>query len=287
MDSQPPNRYAKSSRPVNLRTAARLQQPVADEALVHPKVEQRIAAQRAKNRLGAPLADLLAQQLNRLQPAQGGRLQQQPPGLLVIGGVMLAAAAGVAMLLGGIQQSWMVAAAGAIGLLGGIGLVLAGRRRARLADGALATAGSTTAPLWSQASIAAFDQAVDALAAVLPVEAASHLSAIKLQLARIHQQINSRATTADEFFTMDDRLYLGELVRRYLPDTLQSYLAVPEAQREAAIAGQTVPATATSLLLNQLLLLRCEMDKKEAKLAQSRAESLLRQQRFLESKASR
>ena len=286
MDSQPPSRYAKSSRPVNLRTAARLQQPVADEALVHPKVEQRIAAQRAKNRLGAPLADLLAQQLNRLQPAQGGRLQQ-PPGLLVIGGVMLAAAAGVAMLLGGIQQSWMVAAAGAIGLLGGIGLVLAGRQRARLADGALATAGSTTAPLWSQASIAAFDQAVDALAAVLPVEAASHLSAIKLQLARIHQQINSRATTADEFFTMDDRLYLGELVRRYLPDTLQSYLAVPEAQRDAAIAGQTVPATATSLLLNQLLLLRCEMDKKEAKLAQSRAESLLRQQRFLESKASR
>ena len=75
------------------------------------------------------------------------------------------------------------------------------------------------------------------------------------------------------------------MLRRYLPDSLHAYLMVPKDQRSAQVLERG--ETAVSLLLGQLKLLGAELDKREKKLTKSKAENLLKQQRFLESKSSR
>lgn len=107
------------------------------------------------------------------------------------------------------------------------------------------------------------------------------LAEFKQLVARIARHPQSAST--DEFFTVEDRLYVVECVRRYLPDSLQSYLAVPRSQRAVALADG---GSAESLLASQLDLLRSELEQREAKLARSAAEQLVRQQRFLQSKRS-
>ena len=164
-------------------------------------------------------------------------------------------------------------------LAAGLGLIGFTRRR----DPAASAAETAIAPLFDEACLLAFDRALDALAPEATEAVAARLTGIKNQLARIAGLTANRPV--DEHFTLDDRLYLTELVRRYLPDSLQAYLLVPRAQRANQLTAQA--GSAESLLLGQLQLLGAELDKRELKLAHSRAEALMRQQRFLESKSAR
>jgi hypothetical protein len=84
---------------------------------------------------------------------------------------------------------------------------------------------------------------------------------------------------------MENRMYLIECVRRYLPDSLESYLLIPTQQRTVVpIEGLK---TAAQVLGSQLDLILLELTKCESKIAKTSAEKLLRQQRFLESKRSK
>ena len=269
--TQPDPKYVSASQPVNLRTA----RPAAKTERLNPVVQERLAAkwagQQAKSRFGVPLTQQL---LVACMPAQPPAMSP----LLIAGGIVCAASA-VGLLLAVIEHALLFAGAGAVGLASGAGLVFFARRSQA---GPALTAPDAPA-LFDEASLLAFDRALDSMAADAPDDVCAALTALKQKLARIAQ--HAAHAPVDEHFTMDDRLYLTELLRRYLPDSLQGYLRVPKDQRTAPVLAQG--ESAVSLLLGQLMLLDAELDKREKKLTQSKAENLLRQQRFLESKSSR
>lgn len=267
----PDPRYVSASKPVNRRTA----QPVARAERLSPVVQERLAAkwagQQIRNRFGLPLAEQLLVAARPVHtPAMGP--------LLITGGVVCAASA-VGLLLAAIAHSWLFAGGGAVGLVAGVSLVFFSRRSEAMSALAMPPA----AAFFDAASLQAFDCAVESMVADVPDTVVTALTSLKQQLARIAQQAAN--APVDEHFTMDDRLYLTELLRRYVPDSLQAYLLVPKNQRAAPVLEQG--ESAVSLLLGQLQLLGTELDKHEKKLTQSSAENLLRQQRFLASKSSR
>jgi hypothetical protein len=257
-------KYVASTRSINRRTATK--QALRAQP-VNPVVQERLAAIKARNRFGAPLVE----QLRQTGPAKS-RIVVSPWSVL---GSILAAASTIALLLAWIQHSLPLGIAGVLGLPVGIVLALYGLRAS--SDPVQAVT------LFDESSLQAFDRMLDQLAPEVPGEVATRLTEIKQQLTRIARLANT--STVDENFTMEDRMYLTESVRRYLPDSLQSYLMVPQNQRSTQILedGQT----AVSMLLSQLNLLHVELAKQEMKLTRSSAEKLVKQQRFLESKAKR
>ncbi|MGV8804781.1 MAG: hypothetical protein ACWA6Y_07450 [Polaromonas sp.] len=264
----PDSDYVRSPRPVNRRTAPRPGVKAAKPAVLPAAVHGRLAAQRAQTRLGRPLAEQLRASRQTGSPTRLGPWH-------IVGGVM-ATAAGVALLLAWIESSWPLAAAAGGALVAAGGLALYGRRAAAQAS----PAPEPTATLFDEASLLAFDRLLAQRGASLPEAVQDRLVALKQHLARIAQQAAS--ATAGEHFTLDDRLYLAELVRRYLPDSLQAYFLVPQAQRATLRLEQD--QTAQALLLGQIELFCAELERQETKLARDQGEALLRQQRFLQAK---
>ena len=269
--TQPDPKYVSASQPVNRRTA----KPVARAEQLSPVVQERLAAkwadQHIKSRFGLPLAEQLRE---AAKPAQTTAM-----GPLFIAGGVVCAASAVSLLLGVVAHSTLLAVSGVLELAGGAGLMFYSHRSQAVS----APEAPSTGGLFDQTSLLAFDRAVGSMAADAPDRVVTALTALKRQLARIAQQAAN--APVDEHFTLDDRLYLTQLLRRYLPDSLQAYLLVPKDQRAAPVLEQG--ASAISLLLGQLELLGQELDQREEKLTKSKAENLLRQQRFLESKRSR
>lgn len=268
--TSPDPKYVSASKPVNLRTA----KPAARSAPLNPVVQERLAAkwagQKTKGRFGVPLAE---QVLTAASPAPASAMRP----LLVTGGVVCAASA-VSLLLAAIAQSWLFALSGVLGLAAGASLALFSRRSEVMS----AQMAPAVPAFFDEASLRAFDRALESMAADAPDAVVAALARLKQQLARMAQQ--AATAQVDEHFTMEDRLYLTELLRRYVPDSLQAFLLVPKAQRAAPVLEQG--ESAVSLLLGQLKLLGAELDKREHKLTKSKAESLLKQQRFLASKSS-
>lgn len=263
----PDSDYVRSSRPVNSRTASRPELKTAKPASLPAALHGRLAAQRAQTRLGRPLAEQLRASRQTGSPTRLGAWQ-------IVGGVM-ATAAGVALLLAWIQGSWPLAAAAGGALVVAGGLVLGGRR-----DTQAQLAPEPTAPLFDEASLLAFDRLLAQQGPLLPEPVQDQLVALKQQIARTAQLATS--ATAGEHFMLDDRMYLAELVRRYLPDSLQAYFLVPQAQRATLRLEQD--QTAETLLLGQMALFCAELARQETRLARDQAGALLRQQRFLQAK---
>ncbi len=267
----PDSKYVSAARPVNRRTA----QPDARPERVHPAVQERLAAkwanQQAKGRFGAPLAPQLHLPT---QPAQ--TLAMSP--WFIAGGVVSAVSA-VCLLLAAIQQSLPLAGVGTLALVCGAGVMFFTRRSGAVCEEA--PPGATA--LFDETSLLAFDRALASMATEAPEAVVTALAGLKQQLVRTAQLAAS--APIGEHFTMDDKLYVIELVRRYVPDSIHAYLLVPKNQRST----QTLEngETAVSLLLMQIQLLCLELAKREQKLTKSSADNLLRQQRFLESKSSR
>jgi len=82
----------------------------------------------------------------------------------------------------------------------------------------------------------------------------------------------------------EESLYLREAVRRYIPDSINSCLQVPQKDRASLVIDGSKPAL--DLLHDQLQMIQQQLDTREAKLVQVAGEALLRQQRFLASKAN-
>ncbi len=125
-----------------------------------------------------------------------------------------------------------------------------------------------------------FDRVIEDASPDLGNAAIGHLTAIKTAIVRMAQHGQS----VDEHFTTEDRLYLRECLRRYIPDTLEAFLRVPAGQRSHLLLdGQ---ASAENTMLNQLLTLHDEITQREKKIGRSAAENLMKQDRFLASKKS-
>lgn len=254
-------KHLVGSRPVNRRTAPR--QAVAPK--VAAVAVERVRAAQARNRLGAPLAEQLR------VPAAGA---QQPLRATAVAGGIAAACGVLGLFLAWLHGSPLAGVAGAGGIAGGLLLARTGRRRAAGVPELPAT------PLFDPASVEAFDRAVQQLAADLPPAVVQPLTQFKQLVLRMARQPG--AGNVDEHFQLEDRLYANECLRRYLPDSLQAYLAVPREQRETPLADGHTPQ---GLLLQQLALLHAQMETRETKLARGAAEALLRQQRFLNAKS--
>lgn len=273
--SEEESRLVSGEGPVNLRTALKQQRSLNASArpphLAPTALQQRIERVHTRNRFGASLVEHLS----------STRVSAQPPasGAQIAGGV-LAACGCVVALLGAIQSLVLPLAAGiALTGCGALGWKLA-HRRARQAGHASAL-GAQGAGMFDPAALAAFDAALEAAAPELDEESAARLLLIKEAFKRMGHQV----AAYDEHFTVEDRLYLRECLRRYVPDSVAAYLRVPVGQRsEALLPGQPCAQVALCQQLDGLLE---EIRLREQKIGRSAAEQLVRQQRFLASKKSR
>ena len=269
-----PHHLVSGDGPINRRTALKQErsQGSAVRRELHPQLQGRMDRVHARHQFGAPLQEHLSS-----FPAS----EQAPASGLHIGVGVLAACGCLLALLGAIQSSMVLVAAGAaIAACGALGwkVVHGTTKTASLQD----TAGAPLAWLFDAQTLAVFDAAVEKAAPELDEACAARLLAIKETFKRMGSQA---ATAHDEHFTVDDRLYLRECLRRYVPDSLQAYLRVPAAQRlEALLDNQPCAQTA---LLQQLDLLLDGVRLREKKIGRSAAEGLVRQQQFLASKTSR
>ncbi len=259
-------RFITSSRPVNQRTATR---QARGEQPLKPTVRARLESTKARSRFGLPLAE----QLGSAAPLPN-RVAMSAWAVL---GSMVCAVSVIGLFLAWLQLSWLFAGAGLLGLAAGTGLVV----RDRLARAPTGLA-MPIQPLLDAASLQNFDRLLDKIAAEVPEIVAAQLGDTKQLIVRICRQASR--LSADENFTVADRMYVVESVRRYLPDSLQSYLLIPPEQR--TVVGIDGQHTAAMVLGQQLTLIQTELKKCELKLTQAAAEDLLRQKRFLESKQS-
>lgn len=260
--------------PINRRTALLAQrQREAAQAEQNPTTPPELLERMHRNHLRHTLGAPLAQQWAALEKAEA---KTAPSGLLIGAGVLTACGA-VVGLLGTIQASAATLGLGfALGLVGLLGLAWV-RRQARHSTH------TTTAapPLFDTETLEAFDRVLDSASAELGDEARRLLLDIKHAL--VSMALHARGV--DEHFTAEDRLYLRECLRRYVPDTLQAFLRVPPAQRTTLVLESQT--TAQAVLLRQLTSLRDEIAQREKKMGRSAAEGLMQQDRFLASKRSR
>jgi len=254
--------YVKGSGPVNRRHVLR---DKLAEPRVNPLALKRLHKSRALQTLGVPLEQQL------LAP----RGRERGPGKTGVAMAVLLAAGGVGLLLAAVQSSIAMAAGGGAALAGATALAVLRARRAPAAPAAMA------APAFDAESLRKLDIALEQVAPEVGDEIFRQLLALKATLARVAAMLPQ--VSADENFTVDDRLYVIECVRRYLPDSLQAYLRVPAAQRTGELLERG--KSARGVLQEQLAMLQAELDKREGKLGRSAAEGLMQQQRFLESKA--
>ena len=269
--SEEDSRLVSGEGPVNLRTALKQKRSTDSSRPEQPSsLQERIERVHTRNRFGASLVDHLS----------SARMSAQKPasGVQIAWGV-LAACGCVLALLGAIQSLQLLMVLGiAIAGCGALGWAIF-RHRANNADTSSKEAPSPG--LFDPASLAIFDAALEKAAAELDEENASRLLDIKAAFKRMGHQV----VLHDEHFTVEDRMYLRECLRRYVPDSVQAYLRVPVAQRYEPLLNDQPCAQVA--LLQQLDLLLEEIRLREKKIGRSAAEQLVRQQRFLASKKSR
>lgn len=259
-------RFASASGPVNRRTAGAARAPVPVQT--HPSVRQRLALLQARHRLGAPLSQRLTGGTGRL-----AQRATRPISIAVVVALTLSAAGG---FLAWLQAStgWALAAGG---LAVGSAMLWAWGRRGR---SALAQAPSVV--VFDAQALAQLDQVLSALAGELNAAQLQALRTLADTLERMRPLIDR--VGVNELFTQEDRFYVTECVRRYLPDTLQAFLQVPASGRR--LAGDDGPSP-DALLAHQLVLLQAELTRREEALLRASAEALSRQQRFLAAKGRR
>ena len=267
------SRLISGEGPINMRTALK-EKPNADAARPQQPspLQERIERVHTRNRFGVSLVEHLS--------ASRGSAQKSASAAQITLGV-LAACGCVLALLGAIQSVMVLIATGAgIAACCALGWKIVHDRAQAIATPG-AGAGTQTPGLFDHAALSAFDAALEKAAAQLDEDNATRLLAIKAAF----QRMGPLVAVHDEHFTVDDRMYLRECLRRYVPDSVQAYLRVPVGQRSEILLNDQPCAQAA--LLQQLDLLLAEILLREKKLGRNAAELLVRQQRFLASKKSR
>lgn len=267
------SRRAYASAPVNQRTAPR---EAVKPPPVHAALKARAQKARQRQLLGPSISDLVT-----CRPP-GAPHPQDPLHPGVIAAAVCAVAAASALVL--IRSGAGLALAAALTALGGAGWLWQHRsQRAASQARRLTVPPSTSPPPFAPEALCKVDEAFEATAAAVTEPALAALISLKAAAVRMALALNSSEVNAD--FTVEDRLYVIECIRRYIPDTLSAYLQVPPAQR--ALPGLQAVKSADQILLDQLALLQAELAHREQRLQGSAVEPLLRQQRFLESKTTR
>lgn len=267
-EPKPDSRRAYASAPVNQRTAPRV---TATPAPVHASLKARAQKARQRQLLGPPVSELLA----RGMPGASQRQGKLHPGVIAAAVCAVAAASALALL----RSDAGFALAAALGALGG-GAWLWQRRSQRAARETMPPPAGP--PPFDTEALRRIDEAFEATAADVAEPMLAAL--ISLKAAAVRMALALGGAPVDDDFTLDDRMYVIESLRRYIPDTLGAYLQVPALQRAAPSAEGP---SANDLLLSQLALLRSELEQREQRLHGGAVEALRRQQRFLQSKATR
>ncbi|MEO9149083.1 MAG: hypothetical protein ABI212_06875 [Burkholderiaceae bacterium] len=275
----PGPRHVSATAPVNRRTA---RGRVAEEAPLSLPPDSVAAARQRQSAARALLGIPLAERIAAAQPAlRAGDAPASSAGPARVGLALLTAAAGAGIVLGAVQSSLALGAAGAVGLLAAAGWSAAGRFRDRRRAAAATPAALAMPPAFEAATLRRLDELLATVAPQVPPGVCAQLVDLKDRFVRIATLL-ARAD-AGEHVPSDDRMYLIEAERRYLPDTLRAFLAVPLPQRHDRPLEEG-GATALALLADQLALLQSELQLREDQLARAAGAALLRQQRFLRSK---
>lgn len=268
-EPKPDARRAYASAPVNQRTA---RPPAAKPAPVHASLRARAQKARQRQLLGPSVSELLAHGTSRVAPAQA-RLH---PGVIAATVCSVAAACALMVLRSGTGLAWAAALAAL-----GAALWLWQHRSQRTAGQAMQPPAGP--PPFEPEALRRIDEAFEATAAAVPASALAAL--VSLKAAAVQVALALDGAPPDGEFTGDDRLYVIESLRRYIPDTLSAYLQVPAAQRTLPGAGQS--PSANDLLQSQLALLQSGLEQRAQRLNASAVEAMRRQQRFLQAKATR
>jgi hypothetical protein len=259
---QEPNkqRFARSTGSVNQRLVS----PVNDKPppqRVHPGLRQRLERDALQGGLGKPLQRQLensarptAQRLRRRYVALGVGMT-----VVVVGGV----------LWGLPIWGWLV-----LLLLTGAASGLTWKARRQHIQHIQATVPAFFDPH----AIAALDRVLTQIAPELDAPTLAQLRAIKATLVRMTPRLAQQ--TVSEVFTQEDHFYVTALVGRYLPDSLQAFLAVPSEVRKNTVGS----SSAIMMLHNQLDLLQNGLSQREGLLNLTAKEALAQQARFLQAK---
>jgi len=271
-EHQNDSRRAYASAPVNQRTAPR---EAAKPLPVHALLKARAQKARQRQLLGPSMSELLARGAGA--PRSHDKLH---PG--VIAAAVFAVASASALVL--VRSGTGLVLAAALAVLGGASGLWQHRsqRVAKAAQRRVMPAPSNP-PLFNAEALRKIDEAFEATAAIVPDAALAALLSLKATAVRLTLALNR--AEVDASFTVEDRMYVIECIGRYIPDTLGAYLQVPSAQR--AMPGLQLAQSADQIVLSQLALLQSELELREQRLQGSAVEPLLRQQRFLEAKATR
>lgn len=271
-DSKNDSRRAYANAPVNSRTAPK---PALKPPPLHASVRARTQKARQRQLLGASLSELLG----RREPDPADPRSRLHPAMIAAT-VCAVAALGALILL---RSGTGLALAAALSALGGACWLWQRRnQRAARQDRHLSAPQSTLPSPFDEQALRRIDLAFEETAAVVSEPALEQLMSLKAAAARMALALGRSEVDAD--FTVEHRLYVIECIRRYIPDTLSAYLQVPPAQR--ALPGPQAAKSADQILRDQLALLQSELEQRERLLQGSAVEPLLRQQRFLESKAT-
>ena len=258
-EHQNDSRRAYASTPVNQRTAPR---EAAKPPPVHALLKARAQKARQRQLLGPSMSELLARGASGA-PRPHDKLH---PG--VIAAAVFAVASASALLL--VRSGAGLVLAAALAVLGGASGLWQHRsqRVAKAAQRRVMPAPSNPA-LFSAEALRRIDEAFEATAAIVPDAALAALLSLKATAVRLALALNR--AEVDAGFTVEDRMYVIECIGRYIPDTLGFQLA----------------QNADQIVLSQLALLQSELELREQRLQGRAVEPLLRQQRFLEAKATR
>ena len=262
-------KYAVAKGPVNRRTMGAVpatKPPVAQAVL------QRVSMAQAKRRLGARLSQRVAASI---QPAGRGALPSATTILQAISGTVCA----MGLSLGVIQSSVTVIGI-SIATLVGIAAWAAFSRRSR-PTGPRHSTGATAPDVADVGALAQLDAVMEKMASQAPQAIVNSLTQLKESIVRCMALLDS--THADAGLASEEGLYLREAVRRYIPDSINSCLQVPQKDRAHVIIDGSKPAL--DLLQDQLHMIQLQLDAREASLTQVAGEALVRQQRFLAAKA--
>ncbi len=261
--------YAVAKGPVNRRT--RVTAPEA-KPVVAQAVLQRISTAHAKRRLGTPLSQRLSASADA---AAHGKLPTATAIVQAIGGTICAIGVG----LGVIQSSVLVIGSSALAL-GAVGVWAAVSRRSQ--PGNTLQPRVTATDLSDPEALARLDAVMEKMAAQAPQATVDSLARLKESIVRCLALVG--ASAEDGSMASEENLYLREAVRRYIPDSINCCLQVPQKDRATLVIDGSKPAL--DLLHDQLQMIQQQLDTREAKLVQVAGEALLRQQRFLASKAN-
>ena len=261
-------KFAVSNGPVNRRTAAPAQR--AAKPNTAPVVVSRLRAAQAKHRLGAPLAQRLA---GGSTSGSAGR----PIRASVIAQSIGCTVSGVGVFVAGIQGAWPAAGLGAAAFLALGAWAWRGYRAQRTPANHDA---ERVVMVVDAADLERLDGLLEQVGKLSAPATVDLLVAFKETLIRC-VTLASEAQTSSALLS-EDTLFIGQTVRRYVPDSLQAFLKVPAAERDTCAMDDG--KTATILLREQLQLIEQKIKQCEARLNLQSGEALLQQQRFLAAK---